>query len=230
MAVLESPLPQLGEAHLLKAFAVKRALFPEKLAGNIAEAFEARQALTRALRRCLPVISPCNLLQVTGSDSLLFRPSTYALVEYLRSLEPKGFKPAAGSAEGDGARASRANQASTSGGSLQIPGGSRGLLLRGPAGSGKTALLLSAVQWARQRGWVALYVPSGFMLTGLDGWPSGFYSQHEGTGLWDTPDIARRLVEDLVKGNRAALAAIRCKGAGRTGEAWELGHHPGAGR
>lgn len=95
--------------------------------------------------------------------------------------------------------------------------GQRGWLVDGKRGTGKSSLLVSAVQWARERGWCVLYVPSGFMATGLDGWPGGFFQQHEKTGTYDTPDIARRFLSDLLGGNQEALGKIQCKTAGATG-------------
>ena len=64
------------------------------------------------------------------------------------------------------------------------------ILLDGPEGSGKSVALAMLVQWARARGWLVFYIPSG------RGWTHGsLYYRNEETGLVETPVTAQMALE-----------------------------------
>jgi len=64
------------------------------------------------------------------------------------------------------------------------------ILLDGPVGSGKSVALAMLVQWARARGWLVFYIPSG------KGWTHGsLYYRNEETGLVETPVTAQMALE-----------------------------------
>jgi small subunit ribosomal protein S29 len=46
------------------------------------------------------------------------------------------------------------------------------------------------VQWAREEGWLVLYVPSAKEWT-----HGGFFYKHPQTGLWDTPVQAENVLK-----------------------------------
>lgn len=56
------------------------------------------------------------------------------------------------------------------------------IVLDGPRSSGKSVALAMLAQWAREEGWLVLYVPNG-----RDWSHGGFYYKNPQTGLWDTP-------------------------------------------
>lgn len=56
------------------------------------------------------------------------------------------------------------------------------IVLDGPVNCGKSIALAMLVQWARDEGWLVLYVPSGRRWT-----HGGFFFKNPQTGLWDTP-------------------------------------------
>lgn len=56
------------------------------------------------------------------------------------------------------------------------------IVLDGPRSSGKSVALAMLAQWAREEGWLVLYVPNG-----RDWTHGGFYYKNPQTGLWDTP-------------------------------------------
>lgn len=63
-------------------------------------------------------------------------------------------------------------------------------MLDGPVSSGKSIALAMLVQWAREEGWLVLYVPSGKEWT-----HGGFFYKHPLTGLWDTPVQAENVLK-----------------------------------
>lgn len=67
---------------------------------------------------------------------------------------------------------------------------SRSLLLEGKAGRGKSALLEAAVAWAREHGWLAVYIPSPWEYT------TNSNFSRSSKGGYDAPWAAVRMAED----------------------------------
>jgi hypothetical protein len=63
------------------------------------------------------------------------------------------------------------------------------ILLDGPVGSGKSVAVAMLVQWARARGWLVFYIPSG------RGWTHGSLYYRQETGLVETPVTAQMALE-----------------------------------
>lgn len=64
------------------------------------------------------------------------------------------------------------------------------IVLDGPVSCGKSIALAMLVQWAREEGWLVLYVPQGKQWT-----HGGFFYKHPQTGLWDTPVQAENVLK-----------------------------------
>jgi len=64
------------------------------------------------------------------------------------------------------------------------------VVLDGPVSCGKSIALAMLVQWAREEGWLVLYVPKGKEWT-----HGGFFYKHPQTGLWDTPVQAENVLK-----------------------------------
>uniref|UniRef100_A0A7N0VHU9 Small ribosomal subunit protein mS29 n=1 Tax=Kalanchoe fedtschenkoi TaxID=63787 RepID=A0A7N0VHU9_KALFE len=80
------------------------------------------------------------------------------------------------------------------------------IVLDGPRSSGKSIALAMLVQWAREEGWLVLYVPQG------KSWShGGFFYKNPNTGLWDTPVQATNILQDLLKYNKTHLQKLSCQ-------------------
>lgn len=64
------------------------------------------------------------------------------------------------------------------------------ILLDGLPGSGKSVVLAMLVQWARSKGWLVCYIPSGRKWT-----HDGLYYKNQFSGLWDTPVQAASMLQ-----------------------------------
>ncbi|KAG5603119.1 hypothetical protein H5410_034489, partial [Solanum commersonii] len=64
------------------------------------------------------------------------------------------------------------------------------VVLDGPVSSGKSIALAMLVHWARDEGWLVLYVPKGREWT-----HGGFFYKNPKTGLWDTPVQAANVLQ-----------------------------------
>ncbi|TMW98575.1 hypothetical protein EJD97_003844 [Solanum chilense] len=80
------------------------------------------------------------------------------------------------------------------------------VVLDGPASSGKSIALAMLVNWARDEGWLVLYVPKGREWT-----HGGFFYKNPKTGLWDTPVQAANVLQYFLKYNKDHLQKIPCK-------------------
>ncbi|KAI5068952.1 hypothetical protein GOP47_0015253 [Adiantum capillus-veneris] len=100
-------------------------------------------------------------------------------------------------------------------------GSKKQIVLDGLLGSGKSVLLAMLVHWARSKGWLVCYVPSGRSWT-----HDGLYYKNEASGLWDTPVQAVSMLEDLMKSHNDLLDVIPC----RVFDPVPLGEGPGIGR
>lgn len=63
-----------------------------------------------------------------------------------------------------------------------VPQTRKKIVLDGPRSCGKSIALAMLVHWARNEGWLVLYVPKGREWT-----HGGFFYRNPRTGLWDTP-------------------------------------------
>ncbi|KAK8468632.1 hypothetical protein PHAVU_006G074900 [Phaseolus vulgaris] len=80
------------------------------------------------------------------------------------------------------------------------------VVLDGPVSCGKSIALAMLVQWAREEGWLVLYVPKGKEWT-----HGGFFYKHPQTGLWDTPVQAENVLKDFLKYNESYLKELPCQ-------------------
>ncbi|CAA2972845.1 28S ribosomal S29, mitochondrial [Olea europaea subsp. europaea] len=79
------------------------------------------------------------------------------------------------------------------------------IVLDGPVSCGKSIALALLVHWAREEGWLVLYVPSGQEWT-----HGGFFYKNPQTGLWDTPVQAANILQDFSKYNESLLKKLKC--------------------
>ncbi|KAJ8751548.1 hypothetical protein K2173_016783 [Erythroxylum novogranatense] len=79
------------------------------------------------------------------------------------------------------------------------------IVLDGPVGCGKSITLAMFVHWAREEGWLVLYVPQGREWT-----HGGYFYRNPQTGLWDTPDQAFNVLKDFLKYNEPRLMQLQC--------------------
>ncbi|CAL9215274.1 unnamed protein product [Arabidopsis halleri] len=80
------------------------------------------------------------------------------------------------------------------------------IVLDGPVKCGKSIALAMLVHWARDEGWLVLYVPKG-----RDWTHGGYFYKNPHTGFWDTPLQAENILKDFVKFNESRLRELRCK-------------------
>ncbi|XP_004294756.1 PREDICTED: 28S ribosomal protein S29, mitochondrial [Fragaria vesca subsp. vesca] len=80
------------------------------------------------------------------------------------------------------------------------------IVLDGPVSSGKSTALAMLVHWAREEGWLVLYVPRG-----KDWTHGGFFYKNPQTGLWDTPVQAENILKDFLKFNESRLKQLLCQ-------------------
>ncbi|KAJ7982620.1 mitochondrial 28S ribosomal protein S29-related, partial [Quillaja saponaria] len=80
------------------------------------------------------------------------------------------------------------------------------IVLDGLVSCGKSIALAMLVQWAREEGWLVLYVPRGREWT-----HGGFFYRHPQTGLWDTPVQAANVLKDFLKYNESYLKKLPCR-------------------
>ena len=73
------------------------------------------------------------------------------------------------------------------------------IVLDGPVSCGKSITLAMLVQWAREEGWLVLYIPRGREWT-----HGGFFYKNPQTGFWDTPVQA----ESILKARILSLFSI----------------------
>ncbi|MCO5558702.1 hypothetical protein L7F22_012288 [Adiantum nelumboides] len=99
-------------------------------------------------------------------------------------------------------------------------GSKRQIVLDGLPGSGKSVLLAMLVHWARSKGWLVCYIPSGRNWTN-----NGLYYKNGTSGLWDTPVQAASMLQDLMKSHNDLLDVIPC----RVFDPVPLGEGPGIG-
>ncbi|CAI9761270.1 unnamed protein product [Fraxinus pennsylvanica] len=79
------------------------------------------------------------------------------------------------------------------------------IVLDGPMSCGKSIALAMLVHWAREEGWLVLYVPSGREWT-----HGGLFYKNPQTGLWDTPVQAATILQDFSKYNESLLKKLKC--------------------
>lgn len=72
---------------------------------------------------------------------------------------------------------------------LSDPRARKQIVLDGPVSCGKSSALAMLVHWARQEGWLVLYVPKG-----RDWTHGGLFYKNPQTGLWDTPVQAANIL------------------------------------
>ncbi|GIL42680.1 hypothetical protein Vafri_615 [Volvox africanus] len=77
------------------------------------------------------------------------------------------------------------------------------LLLTGPAGAGKSIALVSLVEWARQQGWLVMYVPSCAALV-----QGGYFARRGSSRRWDTLTSAQQLLKGVLDAHGAQLKQI----------------------
>ncbi|KAF3454836.1 hypothetical protein FNV43_RR05284 [Rhamnella rubrinervis] len=80
------------------------------------------------------------------------------------------------------------------------------IVLDGPVSCGKSIALSLLVHWARDEGWLVLYVPRGREWT-----HGGFFYKNPQTGLWDTPVQADNVLKDFLKFNENGLKKLPCQ-------------------
>ncbi|GKV20742.1 hypothetical protein SLEP1_g30824 [Rubroshorea leprosula] len=80
------------------------------------------------------------------------------------------------------------------------------IVLDGPVSCGKSIALAMLVYWARDEGWLVLYVPKGREWT-----HGGFFYKNPETGLWDTPLQAENVLKDFLKYNEGRLQQLPCQ-------------------
>lgn len=80
------------------------------------------------------------------------------------------------------------------------------IVLDGPLSCGKSIVLAMLVNWAREEGWLVLYVPRG-----RDWTHGGLFYKNPETSLWDTPVQAVNILQDFLKYNKSCLEGITCK-------------------
>jgi hypothetical protein len=94
------------------------------------------------------------------------------------------------------------------------------VLLRGPAGSGKSIALAALVERARARGELVVYVPDARALVS-----GGFFYKRPETGTYDTIISAQHILKSVLDSHRAQLEAMPRRvsaptpAGGATGEA-----------
>lgn len=71
-----------------------------------------------------------------------------------------------------------------------VPQTRRKIVLDGPRSCGKSIALAMLVHWARNEGWLVLYVPRGREWT-----HGGFFYRNPRTGSWDTPVQAANVLQ-----------------------------------
>ena len=79
------------------------------------------------------------------------------------------------------------------------------MVLDGPVSCGKSIALAMLVQWAREEGWLVLYVPKGKEWT-----HGGFFYKHPQTGLWDTPVQAENVLKARLNFNDFKFNCVLC--------------------
>ncbi|XP_044495119.1 uncharacterized protein LOC123218023 isoform X2 [Mangifera indica] len=80
------------------------------------------------------------------------------------------------------------------------------IVLDGPRSCGKSIMLAMLVHWARDEGWLVLYVPKGWEWT-----HGGYFNKNPQTGLWDTPLQAENVLKDFLKYNESRLRELPCQ-------------------
>ncbi|XP_027112152.2 uncharacterized protein [Coffea arabica] len=88
----------------------------------------------------------------------------------------------------------------------KVPQTRRKIVLDGHRSCGKSIALAMLVHWARDEGWLVLYVPKGREWT-----HGGFFYRNPRTGLWDTPVQAANVLQDFMKFNQTPLQELHCK-------------------
>ncbi|XP_074279540.1 uncharacterized protein LOC141604887 [Silene latifolia] len=80
------------------------------------------------------------------------------------------------------------------------------IVLDGPRSCGKSIALAMLAHWARDEGWLVLYVPRG-----RDWTHGGFFYKNPETGFWDTPLQAENILKDFLKFNESRLQQLSCQ-------------------
>ncbi|XP_058191093.1 uncharacterized protein LOC131308242 isoform X2 [Rhododendron vialii] len=80
------------------------------------------------------------------------------------------------------------------------------IVLDGPVSCGKSIALAMLVHWARDEGWLVVYVPNGREWT-----HGGVFYKNQQTGFWDTPVQAATALQDFLKYNESRLQQLPCK-------------------
>ncbi|KAH7834183.1 hypothetical protein Vadar_013509 [Vaccinium darrowii] len=80
------------------------------------------------------------------------------------------------------------------------------IVLDGPVSCGKSIALAMLVHWARDEGWLVVYVPNGREWT-----HGGVFYKNPLTGLWDTPVQAANALQDFLKYNESRLQQLPCQ-------------------
>ncbi|CAH1448480.1 unnamed protein product [Lactuca virosa] len=80
------------------------------------------------------------------------------------------------------------------------------IVLDGPVSCGKSIALAMLVHWARDEGWLVLYIPEGRSWT-----HGGLFYKNPQTGLWDTPVQAAQILQDFLKYNESSLMKLPCQ-------------------
>lgn len=80
-------------------------------------------------------------------------------------------------------------------------------ILDGDRGQGKSVALLEIVYWARQNGWLVVYIPDGLALTCSENKRQITPSRRD-ADLWDSPEIAAEICDSMVKVHAEMLKDI----------------------
>lgn len=86
------------------------------------------------------------------------------------------------------------------------PKAQKQIVLDGPVSCGKSIALAMLVHWARDEGWLVLYVPRGREWT-----HGGLFYKNPKTDLWDSPIQAANILQDFLKYNKSCLEKLPCK-------------------
>ncbi|GLC44325.1 hypothetical protein PLESTB_000481900 [Pleodorina starrii] len=156
---------ELSAASVGAYYALDRALLPEAGRPYAGAFYSPREPGHERRGGCKALQQE---VQATGSHAVMYRPVMHALFGAVGAHGSAGQQP-------------------------QPQPQSQRLLLTGPAGVGKSIALVGLVEWARQQGWLVLYVPSCAALV-----QGGYFSRRGDSSRWDTLTSAQQLLKGLL--------------------------------
>ncbi|KAF6251103.1 mitochondrial ribosomal death-associated protein 3-domain-containing protein [Scenedesmus sp. NREL 46B-D3] len=115
-------------------------------------------------------------------------------------------------------RRSSQELAAALGSSSSSGGETQAIHLRGPAGAGKSIAVVQLVEWARNNGWLTLYIPSAVELT------RGGFFYPRGDGTYDTLISAQHILKSFADSHEQQAAGLEL----RLAESAELLQSPAA--